>query len=103
MSAREPILSKATGAGNSDDVFVDKIPVTLSIYPEANYGTDKGDLKMKNADNTYDKQYLLDGTQIQLSSTLPSCIVTGGGIFRIEFSARNAAIGASKQDAPKGY
>lgn len=94
------LLVAATGAANSDDFAVDRVPITVSIYPEANFAAETGDLAKKNPDGTYDDQYTKAGDQIRLSATLPSFVVSGGGTFRIEFSARTAAIGVSIQEAP---
>jgi len=97
------ILAKATGADNSSDIKMGKRPVTVSIYPEANFAAETGDLAKKNEDGTYDDQYLTDGTQIRLSATLPSFTITGGGIYRIEFAARTSAIGVKTDDGTSGY
>ena len=99
MSQTQNILIKATGAGNSSDVTVHKIPITVSIFPKANFGADTGNLTMKNTDGTYDDVYR-DGTQVQLTATNPQYIIYGGGVFRIEFSARTAAIGADATEGP---
>jgi hypothetical protein len=90
------ILAKATGAGNSADFIVRPgVPVSIAAYPEANLGADTGALVLKNPDGTYDAVYL-DGSAVELSATRPQMIVDMLGTFRIEFSARTAAIGVGK-------
>lgn len=97
MSNDIVILAKATGAGNSDDVDVyPGAPATLSIFPEANFGSDVGALMKKNPDGTYDQVYDDALAAIELKATKPHIIVDASGTFRIEFSARTAAIGVTK-------
>ncbi len=99
MSARRVILAKATGAGDSIDFDVTTVPITLSIYPKANFAAETGNLVIKNEDGTYDDVYK-DGTQVQLGATKPAITIVGGGTFRIEFAARTSAIGAAIIEAP---
>lgn len=94
------ILTKATGAGNSDDFTVDQFPLTVVIYPEANFGSDEGDLKILNPDGTYDDVYD-DNGQVVLSASRPQAKVVGAGTYRLEFSARTAAIGAYTVAGPR--
>ena len=99
MSARQVILAKATGSGDSDPFDVITMPITVTIYPKANYGSDTGNLVIKNEDGTWDDVYK-DAVQVKLSSTNPQLTVTGGGTYRIEFSARTSAIGVARIEAP---
>jgi len=88
------ILVKGTGAANSDEFTVSVgNPQTVSIYPEANFGADIGILMKKNADETFD-QVFLDGAVVEIGATNPQVLVVGLGVYRLEFAARTAAIGA---------
>ncbi len=92
------ILTKATGADESDDFEVTpQIPVTIAAYPEANLGADVGILKLKNPDDTYDTQKYKDGTIISVGASTPAIIVNGLGVFRIEYADRASAIGVTKK------
>ena len=92
------ILAKATGAGNSNEFTVINTPVVIAAYPEANYGSDTGELALKNPDGTYDDVFA-NGAVVALSATNPAFIVYGAGTYRIEFSARAAAIGVTYEDS----
>lgn len=96
----EVILAKATGAGNSSDIVVDKYPLTVIIYPEANFGADTADLKIQNPDGTYDDVYD-DNGQVILSASRPQAKIVGAGVYRLEFAARTAAIGAYTVAGPR--
>ena len=93
------VLAKATGAGNSADFIVNRTPVTVSAYPEANFGSDTGELARKNPDGTYDDVFA-NGAVVACSATNPQFIVYGAGTYRIEFSARTAAIGVVYEASP---
>ncbi len=98
MGIALPILAKATGAGNSDDFDVTQgAPATLSAYPSANLGSDTGALVKKNPDNTYDPVPDTGGVAITLRAAHPFVVVHGMGRYRIEYSARAAAIGVTKE------
>ena len=93
MALQVSILAKATGAGNTSDFEVSREPVTVAIYPEANIGTDTAILHKKNPDGTYDSVYK-DGAEVELSASEPAVVIYGGGVYRLEFTGRTAAIGA---------
>ncbi len=95
-----PILAKATGVADSDDFNVlAGQPVTISIYPEANFAAEVGKLVKKNLDGTYDQVYTFETTPraIELGATRAHATISGMGTYRLEFAARTAAIGATKQ------
>jgi hypothetical protein len=97
MSNEIIILAKAVGAGNTADFKPSpNAPVTISVYPEANLGTDVGYLVKKNPDGTYDSTYHDNGAVISISALRPHIIVSASGTFRVEFAARTAAIGVTK-------
>ncbi len=91
------ILAKATGVGDSDEFEVHPgLPVTIAAYPSANMGLDVGTLKLKNPDDTFDPVYKND-VIVTVKATNPSIVVSGLGIFRVEFPTRAAAIGLTKR------
>lgn len=93
------ILAPGTGAANSADFAVRNVAKVVMIYPEANIGSDTGLLVRKAPDGTYVDVYD-DGTAVSLSATKPQAIIYGSGTYRLEFSGRTAAIGATAEDSP---
>ena len=101
MSLQVEILAKATGAANSSEFEVDARPVTVGMYPEANFAAETAQLQIKNPDGTWDDVYDDNGL-ILLGATRPQETVWGGGTFRLEFIARTSAMGAYQQTGPGG-
>ena len=102
MSQLQTPLAAATGAANSSPIQVHNVPITVSVFPEANLASETGDLAKLNSQGTYDDVYK-DGSQVQLSATNPQVTIYGGGTYRVECAARTSAWGVDMIEAPKGY
>lgn len=88
------IAAKATGTGQSSTFDVQRHPVTVQIYPGANLSGATADLQRLDPDGTYVDVYDENG-KVTLSDTRPQEVVYGTGTFRLNFTARASAVGAS--------
>lgn len=88
------IMTKGTGAANSDDFEVVDRPINVCIYPEAALlDAEYHNLMIKDPDGTYVEVFDSAG-QVRLCGLQPQITIIGPGTYRLEAAARTTATGA---------
>lgn len=89
------IETPATGSGNSQDFVVDSTSINVCVYPQSALVDDSefANLTIKDPAGTYVEVHDSAG-QVQLHGANPQVTIVAPGVYRLEWSARTAAIGA---------
>lgn len=99
ISTEQTIESATTGTGQSDSFEVLNRPVTVQVF--GTLASSTADLQRQASDDSWVDVYD-DNGKVTLSDTRPQETVWGGGRYRLNWTARPSAVGASVSVGPGG-